>query len=82
MKRTYSQPDIVFESFSLCTSIAGAGCIVSAAATPGSCALDLDGINIFISGVNACEWKITDGSAEFNYLCYHVPTGDNNLFNS
>lgn len=82
MKKAYHQPDIVFESFSLCTSIAGGGCLKTAAATPGTCALDLDGINIFVDGVQACDWKITDGSPEFNYLCYHVPTGDNNLFQS
>lgn len=80
--KTYSKPDIVFESFSLSTNIAGAGCIVSAAATPGACALELDGINVFLTEVFNCHLKVKDGSKEFNYLCYHVPTGDNNLFAS
>lgn len=82
MHKTYSKPDILFENFSLSTNIAGAGCIVSVAATPGSCALDLDGVNVFVAEVFDCHLKVTDGSKEFNYLCYHVPTGDNNLFTS
>ena len=82
MNKAYSKPDIVFENFSLCTSIAGAGCIVSVAATPGSCALDLDGINVFLEEVYSCQLKVKDGSGQLNFLCYHVPTGDNNLFTS
>ncbi len=78
MKKTYSKPDIVFEDFSLTTSIA-AGCAIQTG-TPSAnmCSMDFGGMNLFLSGIAACTDPIEDGI----YHCYHVPIEENQLFNS
>ena len=82
MKKSYSQPDIVFESFSLCSSIA-AGCGVKVGVmNNGDCGLPYGNRVVFLENVNGCIWKIQDGSKEFNGLCYHVPIDALSLFNS
>lgn len=82
MKKSYSQPDIVFESFSLCASIA-AGCGVKVGVMyNGECGLPYGNRVVFLEDVNGCTWKIQDGSKEFNGLCYHVPIDALSLFNS
>lgn len=80
MKKEYEKPVVVFESFSMSTNIA-AGCdrIVNTL-NKGTCAVNgTGGINIFVDDVTNCNVPVPDGS---DGLCYHVPTGDYNLFNS
>ena len=85
MKRTYSKPDVVFESFSLSTSIA-TGCEVKLDLPySGGCGVKLDGIDdlyLFLDSVTGCNVPAGDGSAEADGLCYHVPFETNNVFDS
>ena len=84
MKKTYSHPDILFESFSLCSSIAGSGCAHNITTQySGTCAVMFGDKAVFTEQVgNICAVKVADGSAIFNGLCYHVPTDMNSVFNS
>lgn len=84
MKKTYSKPEIVFESFSLSQSIA-AGCDVKTN-TPaqGQCGLDFGGLMLFLDSMSGCpDIPVTSegGDGEYNNICYHTVYGDN-LFNS
>ena len=84
MKKTYEKPMIIFEDFSLSTSIA-AGCEVinknpSLADSCGYIPNDRwTGEPIFTTTISGCG---STQSGDFDGLCYHVPTEDNNLFNS
>lgn len=82
MKKTYSKPDIHFDSFSLCTSIASCA-IKTFTPAQGECGVKFDDFVIFLSNVQGCEIGgvvIEDGY--LSGICYHVPTDSNNLFNS
>jgi len=82
MKKAYSQPDIVFESFSLSTSIC-AGCEYGTNFTSGVCGYEFtDNIFIFLEGVTGCIFKVPDGSSQFNGICYHNPSDLKNIFQS
>ena len=81
MKKNYTKPYIVFESFSLSQNIA-AGCEVKTS-TPSQmqCAYEDDfGTPIFLESVSACVSKVQE--SDNDTLCYHVPIESNNLFNS
>lgn len=84
MKKTYSKPQIMFESFSLSTSIAGACGVKIDTQAAGTCGVDYGFMGtIFLPEVAGCSivvGGIYDGS--FNGICYHVPTDSRNLFNS
>lgn len=82
MKKTYSKPDILFESFSLSTSIA-AGCEVKITTIAAKqCGMKFGDTVVFTADMgNVCSTKVVDGSL-YDGLCYHVPTESNNLFNS
>ena len=84
MKKAYEKPEIVFENFSLSTNIA-AGCEVKTN-LPGNktCGLDFSGVIIFLDGMTGCTETVTNtgGDGSYNGICYHVPSGKNNLFNS
>ena len=88
MKRTYSKPDIAFESFSLSTSIAGNCEVKTDTKAGGECAYPMDGLgNVFLTTIHACRvvggTPITDEqSLVFNGFCYHVPMENSSLFNS
>ena len=87
MKKTYSAPKILFESFTMSTNIA-AGCEeIIRTFDQGNCAIEgTGGISVF-SGtmVNICDYTPADmGNPDdmWNGFCYHVPTEKTNLFNS
>lgn len=86
MKKKYMKPEIMFEDFSLNTSIA-ANCegIVNNA-NKGTCAVIGTGdIYMFSGTVSQCDFKPEDMGGEedkWDGFCYHVPTEYNNLFNS
>ena len=85
MKRAYSSPDILFESFSLNENIASANtnCTRNLAnAYSNSCGVEYGGKIVFTPTAQGCIFKVPDGSAMFDGLCYHVPSNDNRLFNS
>ena len=83
MKKAYSKPEIVFESFTLSTNIAGDCDIKTNTPSDGKCGVENNnGFDIevlFITNENGCTTKVQDG---YNGLCYHTPTEDKNLFNS
>ena len=90
MKKTYAKPEIMFEDFTLTTSIA-AGCEVQDTnkATINSCGLDFSGVAVFTDRMSGClvpggvavPDDDMDGDAEWNGICYHNPSGTN-IFNS
>ena len=82
MKKAYSIPDIIFESFSLSESIASANMNCTRNITnqySGDCGLHWNGMIIFTTTATGCRNKLPDGAMG---ICYHVPTGDNKVFNS
>ena len=84
MKKPYSKPQIVFESFSLSQNIA-AGCeVVTNTPSRNQCGIDFSGAMVFMEGMTGCEHIQVDnvgGDGEWNTICYHIPTGQN-LFTS
>ena len=80
MKKEYCKPDIMFESFSLSTDIAAGCTAIIDTHRGGECGVNMEGLVVFTDKVNGCDFKIPDNGN--NGICYHVPTGENNLFNS
>ena len=86
MKKTYSKPVIVFESFQLATSIAG-GCALGTKPS-----VDVGGFQVFAdTGCGAMPQEVFTDSNDCNTLpqegkddniCYDVPTADSNVFSS
>ena len=90
MKKTYTKPEIMFESFSFSTSIAGTCQVKTNTPNYGNCAYGVTDTslcltwNVFTSDYNFCTTsEAQDGAADGLYdgVCYHAPYG-NNLFNS
>ena len=85
MKKEYSTPDILFESFSLNENIASGNATCTRNITnqySGDCGLQYGNKIVFTVPAAGCRVKIEDGSPVFDGLCYHIPSGDNKLFNS
>ena len=82
MKKQYSQPNILFEGFSLCSGIA-AGCAkkINTFAN-GDCGVPYGKRLVFTTEVSGCKVKVEDGSPFYDGLCYHVPVDMNALVNS
>ena len=85
MKRTYSKPEIMFESFTLSTNIAGDCERIVGNPTKGSCGVpgSAPGINVFTSdmdGANGCT--VPNFTDELDGYCYHTPESNYTLFNS
>lgn len=82
MKKSYNKPEIAFESFALCSSIA-AGCGVHVdGANAGACGITFGGETIFMTGIAGCATQVETDDGLYNGLCYHVPTASSALFNS
>ena len=80
MKKIYSKPEIMFESFAMSTSIA-AGCD-NKVTTPtlDHCGVEYEGETLFWDTmVNACTTGLKQGN---DPVCYHNPTDTTNMFNS
>lgn len=83
MKKTYSQPDIVFESFSLATSITAQCAFQTNLQTQGTCFVQFGAFRVFTTEVSGCvDNGIAIPGDEFNGFCYHVPTNGTNIFMS
>lgn len=79
MKKLYTKPQIVFESFSLSTNIA-AGCeFRNGLQTEGACGYETRNGITFTDEIGACIYKAPDNN---DALCYHVPITTANIFNS
>lgn len=84
MKKKYIKPNIIFESFTLSTNIAGDCEVKTNLPSNNTCGMDFSGLHVFLDSVTGCsDIQITDegGDGDFNQICYHVPSGEN-LFNS
>lgn len=81
MKKYYSKPDIVFESFSLSTSIA-AGCEEKPYNNTDNCGVLFGRKTIFLEDMTGCASKIPNEDPSYNKLCYHVPYENYNVFYS
>lgn len=81
MKKLYSKPEIVFESFSVSSNIAVEVCgIDTDIPKRDTCGIEMDGgVKAFLDGVSVCNYPITDGA---NGTCYHNPTDSTRLFGS
>ena len=81
MKKQYRKPDIMFETFSLNTSIA-AGC-ERKTATPAlfECGFKFGSEIVYTDTMYGCSDIRVDGSL-LDGFCYHNPCDANNLFNS
>ena len=88
MKKTYTKPAVFFESFTLCTAIAADCENTFGLQNKGTCAIpsaiQIPGVNMGIFNVGpGSECGVQGGDdSRYNGLCYHVPEGKNNLFNS
>lgn len=83
MKREYASPNIIFESFSLNSSIALSCAVKTHTPEQGACGFEFEGVIVFTEQVAGCvkDGIVIEDSVN-NGFCYHVPTGTNNLFNS
>ena len=88
MRKAYSKPQILFEDFTVSTSIA-TGCKETGANSAYlTCGFDFPGIgSVFTTALTAvCTgFAVPDNGDKdgvWNELCYHVPDGDNALFTS
>ncbi len=86
MKKQYTKPQIMFESFTLCTNIA-AGCAKGADghADFHSCGFFFEGVGeIFTADWLGCRINevVTGVNGDYNGICYDVPIENQNLFNS
>ena len=82
MKKSYTEPQIVFESFALNSSIAQTCAFNVTTQYNGVGEVMFGNRAVFVNGINACKVKVEDGSPLFNGLCYHVPVAQNSIFNS
>lgn len=92
MKKKYTKPVIIFEDFSLSTSIS-AGCeLITELQGNNACGVQYGPYVLFTNTVSGCvdgdKSKNLDGfpvstdSDEYNGFCYHNPSDDKNLFAS
>lgn len=81
MKKVYSKPDIVFESFTLSTNIA-AGC-ERKTNTPSQdqCGFKFGSDIVYTDTMYGCT-DIKPDQSLLDGFCYHNPSENNNLFNS
>lgn len=82
MKKRYSKPEIMFESFTLSVNIAGDCEIKIDNQSQNTCGYiqGTGGETLFINASTGCSFEKEDN--ENNGFCYHIPIESNNLFNS
>lgn len=83
MKKQYTKPVIIFEDFSLSTSVS-AGCEEQPENSMdfNSCGIIFGEDIIFVSGLNGCKVQVVEGSASADGTCYHNPSDEKNIFTS
>lgn len=82
MKKTYVKPEIEFESFALCTNIAGDCEVKITNSTRGTCTILGSGNIPLFDQQTSSICVYTDGPDLWDGACYHVPENSPNLFNS
>lgn len=79
MKKIYTKPEILFEDFSLSTSITAGCAFKNHNYQEGVCGYTTRTGNIvFTQDVTGCVYTENDSDT----LCYHVPNDDYDIFNS
>lgn len=82
MKKVYSEPDILFESFALTTNIA-AGCELQPNTNTEKCGVKYTAELILFNSSVAKDCNRSPGQTGNDYydqFCYHVNVGDLNVF--
>lgn len=83
MKKQYSKPEIMFESFLMSTNIAGdCGEIVNNHAEYSCPYVDRSGNKVFTEALAGICTDVTQADGANNSICYHTPSNDKELFNS
>lgn len=80
MKKEYQRPELYYESFSLCSAIA-AGCEGIANFAENACTVTLKGEGYELVLFNSSICLDSPPNAD-DYLCYHAPSENNNVFSS
>lgn len=82
MKKTYSKPDILFDSFALSTNVAANCEFRTPLPKVDECGMPIRYFNsiIFVTEMQGCT--VIEPSGEYDSICYHLPTDSNNLFTS
>lgn len=78
MKKAYVAPEILFEDFTMSTSIA-ANCNILCNFVENVCGHETRNGVVFTDDISGCVYKQPDG---FDGVCYHVPTESSDLFTS
>jgi hypothetical protein len=83
MKKNYSKPEIVFESFKMTTSVAGPCVHKGNSSDQNTCDFDT-GVGVIFAQALVCneadgEFNVQDGEFDF---CYDTPTADQRVFAS
>lgn len=83
MKKVYSKPEIMFESFTMSTNIAGTcGKDIAMPTNKEGCGYPVEGYGtIFLTDMSGCAKKLPP-KTEYNGICYDVPVPEGLLFNS
>ena len=84
MKKTYTKPEISFESFLMSTNIAGDCNVKTDTKGNMDCGLYFTGVGmVFMTNIGGCtDLTLERDDGSFNGICYHVPTDNTDLFNS
>ena len=80
MKKTYSKPDILFDSFSISTNVVASCEFQTPLPQVDECGVAYFNWVVFQSELQGCN-KIAK-SGTWDAMCYHQPTETNNLFTS
>ena len=81
MKKKYQRPELYYESFALCSTIA-AGCEGIANFAENACTVTLEGEGYKLVLFNSNTVCLDSPPNADDYLCYHAPTENNNIFSS
>lgn len=83
MKKTYSKPEILFESFAMSTSIAvGCECDTPLPSYEENCGYPIRGGVVFVEGTSCTTSPQGADKDQYNGFCYHVFDSEHNFFNS
>ena len=78
MKKLYSKPEIMFESFTLSASIASCDNIIDTQ-SKDQCGIEgTGGIKMFSHGITDCDFEASND--EYDGFCYHVFDGTTSGF--
>ena len=82
MKKTYTKPEISFESFLMSSNIAANCEEKTSLPSQGMCGFPIDRTQYILFSSSATGCNLTKVPSQYDGLCYHVPSEDYNLFNS